>query len=215
MKSFVITIEQNQESLTAAKRCIQSANRSGLDCVMHKAITPSDGPETIAESLGIPTTNFKNVYSRYENCLSAFLSHHSLWSLCVTLNEPIIIFEHDAVVISDVPTAAPFNKVMNIGKPSYGKFNTATSIGVSNLFSKPYFPGAHAYMIKPIGAKELIEKAKTHAMPTDVFLHKDTFPWLQEYFPWPVNCWDNFSTIQAERGCLAKHDYDKNTYKLV
>ena len=103
---------------------------------------------------------------------------------------------------------------MNIGAPSYGKFNSPTYLGVGPLVSKPYFPGAHAYMIKPLGAKLLIEGAKTMAGPTDLFLRLSNFPWLQEYNPWPVVAKDSFTTIQNETGCLAKHNYNDG-YEIV
>ena len=44
------------------------------------------------------------------------------------------------------------------------------------------------------------------ARPTDVFLNRNTFPFLEEYFPWPVEAKDSFTTIQSERGCTAKHN---------
>lgn len=215
MKSYVITILDNERSKAAAQRCIQSASSYDLMCDMHPAITPKDDPESIAAELGIPTDKFRNQYSRYLNCLSAFLSHHDLWMYCCATDEPLIIFEHDAVVVGEVPVNAPFNNVMNIGKPSYGNYNLTTSLGINSLFSKAYFPGAHAYMVKPRGAEKLIEAAKTIAAPTDVFLHKASFPWLEEFYPWSVEVIDNFTTIQAERGCQAKHGYIKEKYEIV
>lgn len=80
--------------------------------------------------------------------------------------------------------------------------------------SKRYFPGAHAYRITPAGARALVEQARRHARPTDVFLHTDTFPFLQEFYPWPVEARDSFTTIQSEAGCLAKHSYG-DTYEIV
>ena len=86
-------------------------------------------------------------------------------------------------------------------------------MGWNGLVSKRYFPGAHAYMITPEGAKKLIEQAQKEALPTDVFLHIETFPWLQEYYPWPAEARDTFTTIQNKRGCTAKHNY-KDGYEI-
>ena len=82
------------------------------------------------------------------------------------------------------------------------------------LIHKRYFGGAHAYMVAPEGAKLLIEKAKTDAGPTDVFLNIHNFPWLQEYYPWIAEAKDSFTTIQKEKGCLAKHNYNEN-YEIL
>jgi GR25 family glycosyltransferase involved in LPS biosynthesis len=86
-------------------------------------------------------------------------------------------------------------------------------MGVIPLTSKPYFPGAHAYMLKPAGAKLMVEQAAYYAGATDVFLQLSVFPWLQEYYPWPVIAKDSFTTIQNETGCQAKHSYVKNKAK--
>ena len=51
------------------------------------------------------------------------------------------------------------------------------------------------------------------ARPTDVFLNIESFPWLEEYYPWPVKADDSFTTIQNEFGCYAKHNYGE-TYGI-
>jgi hypothetical protein len=42
----------------------------------------------------------------------------------------------------------------------------------------------------------------------------DIFPWLEEYYPWPVEVKDSFTTIQKTEGCLAKHGYNE-TYEII
>lgn len=103
---------------------------------------------------------------------------------------------------------------ISLGKPSYGKFVTPQFLGVNPLTSKPYFPGAHAYRVAPKGAELLMAQAQLYARPTDVFLNRDVMSWLQEYYPWPVECRDSFTTIQKTEGCLAKHNYN-NDYKII
>ena len=56
--------------------------------------------------------------------------------------------------------------------------------------------------------------AKISPGPTDTFLNLDNFPWLQEYYPWIVEAKDNFTTIQNENGCQAKHNYNE-TYEII
>ena len=215
MNSFVITIYGNKQSEAAAQRCMSSSKRFGVESFNFWATVPKDDPVKQLAELGIPTANFYEKYSRPENCMSAFLSHYKLWEICQKTGNGMIIFEHDAVVVDDLPVNANFDKVMNIGKPSYGRFNVPTHLAVGPLVSKPYFPGAHAYMIKPQGAKALMDKAKECGGPTDIFLNIKNFPWLQEFNPWPVECRDSFTTIQNETGCLAKHNYAKDTYEIV
>lgn len=216
MKSYIITIFDNEKSVQSAQRCIQSAAHQDVDVEMFKAVTPANTPKLFlyALSQGINPDNFVERYSRQENCVAAFLSHFTLWQQAVTQDEEIQIFEHDAIVVGRLPQAVAHSGCLNLGRPSYGKFNRPTTIGVGPLVSKRYFPGAHAYRVTPYGAKRLIAAAQIKAAPTDVFLHLDRFPWLQEYYPWPVEARDTFTTIQKPEGCAAKHNY-RDGYEIL
>jgi GR25 family glycosyltransferase involved in LPS biosynthesis len=215
MKFKVITILDNPQSVEVAERCIASGAKFGYEIGKFKAITPSDKPLDMLRSLGISEAGFHEKYSFLERAVSAFLSHHALWEECAKENEPYVIFEHDAVVIDLLPIKHIQRcPLLNLGKPSYGKFNIPPFLGANQLTSKRYMPGAHAYSILPSAAKYIIEAARHKAGPTDVFLHMDRFPWLEEFYPWPVEARDSFTTIQREAGCLAKHNYNPG-YKLL
>ena len=76
-------------------------------------------------------------------------------------------------------------------------------------------PGAHAYVITPTGAKELINSARAlGGQPTDVFINNGRFPWIQELYPWVAEAKDSFTTIQQTKGCLAKHGYGE-AYDII
>lgn len=214
MKSFVITIKDNLKSNQAAERCIKSGLKHSIQIEKFDAITPKNNPIKLAEQYDIPIGNFKEKYSRFENCLAAFISHYSLWLKCIELNETLLILEHDAVLISDIPDIPYNSKVINMGAPSYGKFTSPSILGFNMLMSKPYFGGAHGYIVTPLGAAELIKAVPTSAKPTDLFFNSNTFSWLQEYYPWPIEARDSFSTIQNTTGCVAKHNYGE-TYEII
>ena len=213
MRAFVIMIPK-PESEQVAERCIKSAAKYGVTVEPVYGYTPADNPKKIAEELGIDINGFVERYSRFENCLSAFLSHHKLWMWAVENNEEVLILEHDAYFNNELPTNPVHRGVLSYGAPSYGKFNIPKLLGVNKLQSKAYLPGAHAYSVKPEAAKKLIEVAKKHARPTDVFIANYTFDFVDEYYPWPVEARDSFSTIQNETGCQAKHNYNE-TYRLI
>ena len=217
MKAFVITIMDNEKSVQAANRCIKSAKKYDLSVDMFHAVTPKDNPERMLNlEWGVDTTGFKRDerYSRRANAIAAFASHYSLWKLCAEDNEDYLILEHDAVFKGAVPKPLTYSGLMSLGHPSYGKFHMPARMGENPLTSKAYFPGAHAYMISPEKAKIVMDKAKRESDATDVFLHRSRFPFLTEYYPWPIVADDNFTTIQKERGCLAKHNYGE-TYEII
>lgn len=211
MKAKVITIMNNERSVKASQKCIESGSRFKLDIEHHKAITPEDNPIQIAEDLGIQTHKFANEFSKFERCLAAFLSHRSCWEEAYNTRTPMVIFEHDAVMIDFLPDVIK-GLVVNLGKPSYGKWFNPNFLGEGQLMSKKYFPGAHAYYVSPAGAFALLEKTYEEAEPTDVFMNLDRFSFLTEVYPYKAEAQDSFTTIQVERGCLAKHrwnpDYD-------
>lgn len=214
MKAYVITIMNNEKSVQSAERCIKSAAKFGVEVEKFKAITPADDPKTMMMQRQINPENFDEIYSRTPNCMAAFLSHFTLWEKCALDNETYLIFEHDAIMTGFLPPNPQFMYCMTIGKPSYGNYNTPMGFGVNPLTQKDYFGGAHSYMLKPNGAWSLIEGAQRNPGPTDVFLNKENFPWLQELYPWVAEAKDNFSTIQVTRGCLAKHQYNEETYRI-
>jgi len=214
MKAFVITITDMEESVQVAERCIRTGKKYGIDVEVSPAYTPKDDPLSIAKSLGIDTKGFSEIYSRLEPCLSAFLSHHKLWQWSIENNTDVFVLEHDAVFTNFLPPVLNFKGVLSLGAPSYGQFVTPPILGVNTLVSKQYLPGAHAYIVKPKAAKVLIEKAKTIGQTTDLFICNNDFDFVEEYYPWPVEARDNFSTMQTKAGCIAKHNYDA-TYRII
>ncbi len=213
MKAFVITTVDIPQAVKSANKCIATAKRFSIKVEMVKAFTPKDNPRELMLRRGLPLANFGNKWCRFDNALSCFLSHFNLWCHCTYQNENFLIFEHDAVVTRYINITAPFVGLLSFGKPSYGTWKTPGYLGVNNLISKEYFPGAHAYLIKPWAAERLIKQAKIDACPTDVFLHNDRFPFLEEYYPWPVEVQETFTTVQKLEGCYAKHNYRDNPKK--
>lgn len=215
MKNYVITIMDSEKSIHAANRCIESGKRFQLNIEKFSAITPKDNLAELMKQHHISIERFQESrFSRTEPMMAAFISHYSLWKRCIETREEITIFEHDAVIQDPVPPYLLYNGCISLGKPSYGNWKQPKILGVNPLTSKKYFPGAHAYRVNPQGAIKLVQMATKFAMPTDVFLNIEFFPWLQEYYPWPVICNDTFTTIQKLEGCQAKHNF-KEGYEIL
>ena len=218
MKAFVITIKNIEQSVQAAQRCIKSGKDHGLPIEMYYGFTPDDNPENILEEKGVSLKGFQNnQFSQYLRMVAAFTSHRSLWEKCANQFDNFVIFEHDCILDQALPSTVTYtgeHDIISFGAPSYGKYNTPTGIGVVPLTSKQYFPGAHCYMLTPKGAKEALKKAETNAAPTDIFFNTENFPNIKEFYPWPARVVENFTTIQMERGCLAKHSYGEG-YRIL
>ncbi len=209
MKAYVITITDLEPSMNVAQRCIESAKKFDIAVEIFDAITPKKNPLGLLLNYGINESDFQTKHSRKLNGICCFLSHYTLWKKAIELNEPILILEHDAVVVSPIDLGMKFDKLISLGKPSFGAFNIPSKTGINPLTSKRYLPGAHAYCIKPEGADELIRQSRLKAKFADTFINLDSFPWIEEYYPWPIICDDSFTTVQAELGCKAKHNFKK------
>lgn len=208
MKKYVITIMNNPHSVEAAERCIESAKKFGYEVEMFPAITPANDVYRMFDYFEFPTDAFdNNPYSRTEPTMACFLSHHALWCVANSLDESILILEHDAVFTSELPDVE-IDTLVTFGKPSFGNFQTANAEGLYPLFSKggSYLGGAHAYAVSAKGARELISSAMKDAKPTDVFIGNNSVLGAKEYYPWPVVVNDSVSTVQKELGCRAKHN---------
>lgn len=214
MKAFVITIRDNPKSVEAAENCKKSAARFGITVENHWGNTPNniDIHQWFRER-SIPDKWFHEEYSRLENCMAAFSSHYTLWQRCVKANTPFLILEHDAHFVDKLPIVTS-GHIVNFGKPSYGNFQIPNFVGESKMFSKAYLPGAHAYKITPVAANELIIRATFDAGPTDLYIHNERFPFITEYYPWPVEVKETFTTIQRKMGCYAKHQYNEK-YEVI
>ena len=209
----------NALSIECALRCEDSIlQRTDIDPGLWAANTPNSSHAAFCDR-GLDSEHFIDNWSRKANAMACFLSHHDLWRKCRDLNEPIIILEHDAVMVTELPSKDHMNKydIYNLGKPSYGRFNTITSKDrpyEGKLFSTSgYLKGAHAYYVTPMGAKKLLDKAKHDAKPVDLFITDKDFN-IGESIPWAFEAHDSFSTIQKKRGCIYKHKYN-DEFKII
>jgi GR25 family glycosyltransferase involved in LPS biosynthesis len=222
LKTYIITIldessPAHDQSIAAAKRCQDSLKQYGLSGY---ELFPAFTPESPVVKEKLQDTQFMrgfhkdSKYSRMERCVAAHMSHRTLWEECSVGDTDYLILEHDAVMTNPIPDYLKFDFIMNVGRPSYGKFHLSSRTGNQPLFSKKYFPGAHAYMMSPSGARRVIRESFGIGGPTDTFLDIRRFSFLEEYNPWFFRADDRFSSIQKERGCAAKHGLHKDYQRL-
>ena len=196
MKTFIITLLQNKHSVESAERARQSAVDVGYRETIEtfEAITPDLWEEILPYD-----NNFDN-YARPENVGACFASHYLLWQKCIELGEPILILEHDAIFVNNLPDI-DFDMCVNFGRPSYIRpYEMTYKEPIEGLQSpiQYHFLGHHAYAIKPQAAKILCNDVKYRELwPNDVWMDLASYPWLQEYIPYPIVADTLFSTIQT------------------
>jgi GR25 family glycosyltransferase involved in LPS biosynthesis len=218
---FIIFNESNKQSKISAERCKQSFDDIGLSAILFDGVWRDDAMKC-AKSLDLKFGQLDESFSKKNAVVGCFLSHYQLWNKVKKLT---LILEHDAVLLK--AASDPFKEfikeyqsileshmtLMNIGKPSFGNFYVQKTPGIYKLFSKPdgKFPGCHGYLIEPKASKALIAQAHIEGIyPVDKFINNKRFNFLTELYPWPIECEDSFSSIQKEKGCLAKHKFSKD-----
>ena len=211
MKTFIITILTNNDSIKYTNNCLQSITntKSNLETTVFPAVVPETMFDVVwqwpvrkkqtCNKTGLLLSAYKN--TDINKRISCAQSHYLLWKKCVELNETICILEHDAVFIKTFDLEDFDGGAMSINSPANATFND--KIYDSLLENKenevPWvtdqsvpqgLPGNSAYIIKPWAAKKAIELQDNIGWwPNDAILCKQLCPWLTVYKPY-------FTTLQ-------------------
>ncbi len=120
MKSFVISLVNNQESTVATRRLVESIKSTGskLDPIILSATTPSTithGIKSLGMSgvewtypmdvhedgldlkTGLRLTHYET--ANHSNRVACMVSHMRCWKKAIDLNETIVVLEHDALFV--------------------------------------------------------------------------------------------------------------------
>jgi GR25 family glycosyltransferase involved in LPS biosynthesis len=205
LKAYVITLEGHAYSEASALRCIQSAK--SLEIEGFKAVTPYHVSGlmklygikwTWRDSGNCPITGL--AFHRYgggDARIACALSHYALWHQCADYGEPLLILEHDAVFLRPFEPFE-FDKICQVNDPRgatprgdwWSDQMASRGAGVwpkTHVLEHPRpdgLAGNSAYVIKPEGAKELIDLVNRVGLwPNDALMCRQLVPGLQELYP--------------------------------
>mgnify|MGYP003336420572 FL=1 len=152
---------------------------------------PWQGQET-----DLRTGLIKSAYAtkKPENRIACAMSHWLLWKKCVSDNKPLLILEHDAIFTQKVD----YNSILKSNYDIIGINSPASATRRAHVFhdivqSKSAWvqpvpdvdefnvpqglAGNSAYIIKPAGAKNLLNAVKEHGVwPNDAIMCKQIIP---------------------------------------
>ena len=160
-----------------AQECINSAKQFGIAPEIFPATHGDDIEKHFKEhdlKIFKKGQKKKEINPGLKGCL---LSHLRLWKKCVELGKPIMIFEHDNIVLREIPEILleSFQDVLHLDFASrqvtnYEDFTkTYQGDGVQRwcpvmpklsgheLYNKTHIKGSHAYIITPLGATKMID----------------------------------------------------------
>ena len=188
--AYIITVKNNPESEKLALRSLNSCNEVGMKGVLWEAF---DG--TVEGVLKTPEHLENQVYLSWlkrpndrlsTSQLGVFYSHFSLWAHCVFIDKPIVILEHDAVMVKPFKWHAHYNCINFLGC----KEQQEKTLYVSNpppngsIYNGNwrFLCRAHAYAIDPPIARNLLSYAVREGITKtlDVFIRSDLFAIVQD-----------------------------------
>ena len=175
--TYVITMIGEGLSENLAQECIESAKKFGIQAKIFPATWGKDiDKHFVEQDLKIykKGQKKKDINPGLKGCL---LSHYRLWKKCIESQEPMMIFEHDNIVLRDIPQKLlnTFEDVLHLDFASrqvtdYEDFTETYNgddvkqwcpqiprLSGHELYNKTHIKGYHAYIIKPLGAIKMVD----------------------------------------------------------
>lgn len=177
MKKFIINLERRPER--KEHFLIKNKEILGEEISFFKAIDKENLENLGLEKQGIKTRvgwrdKFKNrKITKGEVC--CFISHFSLWRHCVQLNEPIMVFEDDAIINqnwNEQEYVDMLDKGYDFLYLSRNENEPEKTKSIDNKWEVPFYPyNMTAYVVTPAAAKKLISSnILTTLVPVDEYL---------------------------------------------
>lgn len=197
MKAYAIVIDKNETSEKGYSNLTRSSLKVGNEFSIEKfkAVVPEE-VENLLPQLGIKwtwphtgvefdtKTGIKKIGYGGRDPLrrkACGLSHYLLWYKCVIVDEPILVFEHDAIFnhkLDVQPLLESHFQVIGLNDPHNAtrlsnKFHSIVQSSQEEILPVPRIDkddiaqgiaGNSAYLIKPKAATKLINLAEEHGM---------------------------------------------------
>lgn len=183
LKTFIIRLSDNPISKGFAEDAYQSVLDAGLSPEFYEGVNAHESHQFLINK-GLKMAGEESL-----GTIGCFSSHYSLWEKCTQLNEPIVVLEHDGVMlhnptplldkVKDVCHLDPhlvFNSSWGESSNEYSRhvYSDLTTedkgLGVvryperhfyGSLDTTGYhFVQAYGYIVTPLGAKKLIDFAR-------------------------------------------------------
>lgn len=191
LKCFIISVLSNTESLSGAKNIQTRLTSYGHEAYIFAGTDSILAPIRQKKEGRTVDGNYKNLHPNYyqrilkPGVLGCFYSHYELWSLCVKLNETILIFEDDVELVRDfIPVEIDDVLLLSVDFKVYRSMEEDKFVDMLRvLLDSPSGPpasipyvcnsiiGACGYAITPMGASKLLDRYATTYEAVDVCIN--------------------------------------------
>ncbi len=181
-KAHIIRVKGYAPSEERALRCAESCKNVGMPWEYWDAYDGIEG-EIKSPSHHSSVMDIIKLTDHYltRGEVSCSLSHISLWVKCVQEDQPLVVLEHDSVMVQPYTKHAVFNSICYLGS------NEQVNRGWQVLPTPPhasegpnyhFICRAHAYAIDPAVAKNMLAYVIKYGICSslDMMLRADIFP---------------------------------------
>ena len=181
--AYIITLMGNANSEQFSARCQESCKRANMPYKIWAAYNGHNNPITEPEhSANSDIMSMIKITDHYltRGEVACALSHISLWAHCVKIDQPIVILEHDAVMVKAFVQHQSYNSIVYLGGSEWAERNWPILPIPPHASEGPnyhFICRAHAYSIDPAIAKNLLSYALNMGIcaPLDIMIRADIF----------------------------------------
>jgi len=180
-KAYIIRVSSQALSVELANRCAESCKNVGQPYEFWEAY---DGyAAEIVPPRSSDVMNLIRVTDHYltRGEVACALSHISLWNHCAQIDQPIVILEHDSVMVQPYNQHVVFNSICYLGsneqaEKGWGIYPTPPHASEGPNYH--FICRAHAYAVDPAVAKNLLAHVLKYGIcaPLDIMIRADIFP---------------------------------------
>lgn len=182
--AYIITVAGNVNSEKYSARCQQSCDSVGMPYKIWDAYNGTL-PGDIVEPPALRNDKLMSMIKITDHYMTrgevaCALSHISLWAHCAAIDQPIVILEHDSIMVQKFEEMNSYNAIIYLGGSEWVQqgwkvypIPPHASEGPNYLF----ICRAHAYAIDPAMAKNLLSYVLKMGInaPLDIMLRADLF----------------------------------------
>ena len=183
--AYIIRVKNHEKSEALAKQCSDSCDRVGMPWqywdgydATGSEIIPPDHHNEIMEMMKVSDHYMRK--GELANCLN----HVSLWAKCILEDKPIVILEHDAIMVKPYRFHSIYNSICYLGGKEQVKKNwdvLPTPPHGSDGNNYHFILRTHAYAIDPAVAKNMLSYILRQGIhgASDIMIRADLFPMHQ------------------------------------
>jgi GR25 family glycosyltransferase involved in LPS biosynthesis len=198
-KAYIIRVEGHEDGEQKAKRCAESCDAVGMPYEYWDAYNGLGG-EIVPPAHHGGVMEMVKITDHYmtRGEVACALSHISLWQKCAIEDQPLVVLEHDSVMVQPYTDHAVYNSICYLGGHEQAKQGWQVMPTPPHASEGPnyhFICRAHAYAIDPAVAKNLLAHVLKYGInaPLDIMIRADVFP-IHQMGLYAYNEWDGDKT---------------------